>query len=82
MGCMTTQMIHEAGVAWDGKPKGRAPKANKMERGSEDDETKHTSKDDDDDDFVEISDMKMPWEKKLKATNANANASAPPGGRP
>lgn len=56
---MTTQMIHEAGTDWNGQPKGKAPVKQKMNRGGDDDNDS-----DEDDDFVEVADMKMPWDKK------------------
>jgi len=73
MGCMTTQMIHEAGSEWDGQPKKRpdlmvAPKNEKMkERGGgmfDESQPNERKKQVDNDTVVEIGDMLMPWEEE------------------
>lgn len=70
MGCMTTQIIHEAETAWDGRPKERpdkmiqAPKQNKMRgRGDDDEDEVQEGK--------EFSDIIMPWDKPVKQQNAS-----------
>jgi len=58
MGCMTTQMIHEADVDWDGNGKKgqHPPQGARMERGNDTD---------DEPEGIEFDQMKMPWSKAL-----------------
>jgi len=75
MGCMTTQMIHEADTPWDGEPKARpdlmlAPKNEKMEdRGDGHDESQPQNRNKKDDEPVEMADMLMPWEQEAVAAS-------------
>jgi len=78
IGCMTTQMIHEASVEWDGQPKGKAPKPKEAprslvmeDRGGVDDSGTAATENEG---ITEITDMKMPWEQEAVKVEKRARA--------
>jgi hypothetical protein len=88
MGCMTTQMIHEANTPWDmavqGKkmrPECMIPQSQKMkDRGASTFNESQTQRSDRDDETpTEISAMLMPWEKpSVEAGRANQTRAQQP----